>query len=462
MAGPLINKTAGTLLKDFGAGNHKPGSGSAVAFQGMLSAQMTITVIDLTLPKRNYRTKADDLRIILSEINDKIYPELGKLMEEDSVQFDKVITALRAKKNEKDIRIKSQLANSALEDLRIATDMPMEIAKRCMRLAECALFVFDHGYQAARGDSSVAIHGALSAVAGCLSIINLNLLSFTSNEWTESTRAEADLLRAAYDKLLLEATDRQEILKDEADKMHAFHLEINRLKKNLELNENASIAKIEEFARGVQNALWVHRDILWKNQMIDNPVKILDPITALKKLGYQYQQEPTLGIHEVDGEVFEVAGVIDSGTKYVEISEKFAPEKINFTIAHELGHALLHPNLVLHRDRPMDGSNALVPTDYREIQANKFATFFLMPRLTVIEQFKKHFLSEKFIINQNTAMLLGYKVGDLRDNFSDRHKLARLIASTKFYNYLAFRSLAEQFNVSIETMAIRLEELDLV
>ena len=55
----------------------------------------------------------------------------------------------------------------------------------------------------------------------------------------------------------------------------------------------------------------------------------------------------------------------------------FSLETIKFTIAHELGHALLHPNMVLHRDRPMDGSKSLQSKDYKELQANKFAAYFL-------------------------------------------------------------------------------------
>lgn len=44
----LLNVTTEKLLEKFGAGNHKPGSGSAAAFQGMLSAKLLVTVISLT------------------------------------------------------------------------------------------------------------------------------------------------------------------------------------------------------------------------------------------------------------------------------------------------------------------------------------------------------------------------------------------------------------------------------
>ena len=43
---------AAELLEKFGKGSHVPGSGSAAAFQGMLSAQLILTVISLTLDKK--------------------------------------------------------------------------------------------------------------------------------------------------------------------------------------------------------------------------------------------------------------------------------------------------------------------------------------------------------------------------------------------------------------------------
>ncbi|MBU2269497.1 MAG: cyclodeaminase/cyclohydrolase family protein, partial [Bacteroidetes bacterium] len=49
----LLAITAEELLEKFGSGGHKPGSGSAAALQGMLSAKLLITVISLTNePKR--------------------------------------------------------------------------------------------------------------------------------------------------------------------------------------------------------------------------------------------------------------------------------------------------------------------------------------------------------------------------------------------------------------------------
>jgi formiminotetrahydrofolate cyclodeaminase/Zn-dependent peptidase ImmA (M78 family) len=457
----LIDLQTGILLKKFGSGNHKPGSGSAVALEGMLAAQMIRTVIDLTKGKPGYKDKFKDLEIIINEVENIIYPALTNLIQEDSIQFGKAIEARKARNSEKDIELKSKYANEALAELKIATEIPIALAKHCIRLTEIAMYIFDNGFQSARGDSSVAINGALSAVSGCLSIINLNLLSFRSNEWTIQMRSEADFIKKTRDTLLLAENDRQENLQNEADQIHKFYLELNEFQKGLQLNDKASNDQIEKLVSEIQNAMWRYRDSIWKNDVPETPSEIIDPIKLLKKLGYQYQQKSTLGTYDSMGNTFEVAGIIDSVNNYVSISSNFKPETIQFTIAHELGHAILHPNQVLHRDRPMDGSS-LSSYDFKERQANKFASCFLMPKKLIIQQFQSLFLTNKVEINTQTALLLGFRLSELRAKCKDVRELSRFIASTTFYNHKFFPSIANQFQVSNETMAIRLEELQLI
>lgn len=458
----LIDLQVKTLLRKFGAGNHKPGSGSAVALEGMLAADMIRTVIDITKVRPAYKHLNSDLDIIMKEVESDIYPALTKLIQEDSIQFGKTIEARKARNAEvEDIELRSKHAQEALEELKVATEIPVSIAKHCIRLAEIGIYIFDNCFQSARGDSSVAINGALSAVSGCLAIINLNLLSFGNDEWTNKMRAEADDIKKVRDKLLLEEDDRQENLKEEAKQLHNFFSEIKEFQKGLQLNSRLTYEQIEKLASNIQNSMWKYRYYIWKNNIPETPAKIIDSIKLLKKLGYQYQQREILESFETNEGIYETAGVIDTQNKHVTVSNNFAQETKAFTIAHELGHAILHPGLVLHRDRPMDGSLP-ANNDYRELQANKFASCFLMPRKLIHQQFKVTFFTSRFEINTNTAILFGMRLSELREKCKTVRDLSRLLASVQFYNNRFFPSLASQFQVSTETMAIRLEELQLV
>jgi Zn-dependent peptidase ImmA (M78 family) len=72
---------------------------------------------------------------------------------------------------------------------------------------------------------------------------------------------------------------------------------------------------------------------------------------------------------------------------------KNCPGRMNFSIAHELGHWLLHKNSAQVR-LPMFEEEALIcrglnnKTDDRERQANLFATYLLMPEKFIVECMK--------------------------------------------------------------------------
>ena len=143
----LIDLQVKTLLQKFGAGNHKPGSGSAVALNGMLAAEMIRTVIEITKVRPAYKHLVNDLEIILKEVENDIYPELTKLIQEDSKQFGRTIEARTSRDTEEDIEQKSIFAKDALEELKVATEIPVAIAKHCIRLAEIGLYIFDRCFQ---------------------------------------------------------------------------------------------------------------------------------------------------------------------------------------------------------------------------------------------------------------------------------------------------------------------------
>lgn len=105
MEGKLTDISTAELLDKFGAGNHKPGSGSASALQGMISAKMLCTVIDLTCEakrRQTYSAYIPELSRIKKEIDSRIYNQLVTLFEEDSKQFDHVIHFREERDKEKD------------------------------------------------------------------------------------------------------------------------------------------------------------------------------------------------------------------------------------------------------------------------------------------------------------------------------------------------------------------------
>lgn len=461
----LLDKTVADLMEKFGAGNHKPGSGSAAAFQGMVSAKLISTVITLTAEEKRrvtYGHHINDLLFFQDEINNRIYPALENLFQTDSEQFDITIKSRSARDNEHDEILKNQLRLQALKDLKISISTPIEIAKLCKEVAEMASFVFDNGFRGARGDSQVGLSGAVSAIGGCISIIRLNVLSFNSDEYDylKSVIYEVDELEKEFTRLNSLAQSKMSILKNEFDIKLPLFEGINDI---INRYKSTKSPDIEKCVSELQNLVWKNRNLIWKS-VPNNPIEILNPELIFKKvLGFMVIDSGRYAVLQEDGSNTKVAGVIDQPNKLVAISHNQSSDIKLFTIAHELGHAILHDQKVLHRETPLNSKGNRKSRNPQEIQADNFASSFLMPKNLVIQAFNEIYSTKHFKLDENSAFKLGGRTNaDIRKECKNLRGLTRLLAKNEFYDNSSHNSLVEIFGVSVEAMAIRLEELELV
>lgn len=462
----LLEETVKDLLEKFGAGNHKPGSGSAAAFQGMVSAKLISTVISLTLDEKRlhyYSDYLDELVGYQNEIESRIYPTLADLFQYDSEQFDKTIQIRNLRNKEKNEIKKNRLRREALEELKISIAIPFRIASFCKEIAEIGVKVFDNGFQSARGDSQVGLSGAVSALAGCISIIRLNVLSFNSDEfeYSKSIVERVNSLDSEYQRLNNLANDKIIVLKDEYESRIPLYDGANKLLKKYRGKEKVDL---EQCAKDLQNLVWENKELIWKKALPTNHLDILKPASILKKvLGYDYFSSNNYGVLYAEGEITEVAGVIDQPNKLVVISKDFPASVQNFTSAHELGHAILHDKPIIHRDVPLYSPGERSLRSAEEIQADKFAAYFLLPTKLVKQEFKKIYNLDRFVLNDANAFSFGGRsVRDIKGECRDVHGLSKKLASSDSFSGKSFTSLAKRFNVSVQAMAIRLEEIDLV
>ena len=91
------------------------------------------------------------------------------------------------------------------------------------------------------------------------------------------------------------------------------------------------------------------------------------------------------GLDVKQGDLGQVSGMLVRGTAgaTIGVNSKHAPTRRRFTIAHELGHFLLHEGLLSHVDKDFrvnyrDDESSLA-TNIEEIEANTFAASLLMP-----------------------------------------------------------------------------------
>ena len=118
----------------------------------------------------------------------------------------------------------------------------------------------------------------------------------------------------------------------------------------------------------------------------------------------------------------------------------------------------------MHRDRALDGMAVAGKRSLQELQADKFATYFLMPSKLVMQAFQEIFGVNKFVINENnTFNLVKHSIpSKLKSECKDLRGLSLKLASTEKYIDESYISISSLFGVSVTAMARRLEELDLL
>ena len=103
----------------------------------------------------------------------------------------------------------------------------------------------------------------------------------------------------------------------------------------------------------------------------------------VKALGVQLRFSPL--DEELSGMVY-----VKDGTPIIGVNALHHPNRQRFTIAHELGHYMLHRELLsseVHVDKQfkvlMRDANSATGTDTIEIEANKFAAELLLPSFLI-------------------------------------------------------------------------------
>ncbi|MGH8687531.1 MAG: ImmA/IrrE family metallo-endopeptidase [Burkholderiales bacterium] len=219
--------------------------------------------------------------------------------------------------------------------------------------------------------------------------------------------------------------------------------------------------QIENEAIRLRWDIWNERGKLWPGRH-PHPLEVLNAQIAANILGYDLQYVPALSLpfSDTGGET---AGVLDRPKKTILVAECYGREVRSFTSGHELGHVVLHDQRVMHRDLPIRGLEQ-ESTDPVEREANYFAGCYLMPPDFLARVFKDMFGAAPFTFDYAAASFLRPQdSGSLLYAPHGSLTRYRALASARSYAVRAFgRSLAEMFQVSIATMAIRLRELDLV
>jgi Zn-dependent peptidase ImmA (M78 family) len=193
-----------------------------------------------------------------------------------------------------------------------------------------------------------------------------------------------------------------------------------------------------------------------------SPYRCLDPELICEHLGIRYESISEIGYERFTGG--RMVGLMDRQAKKIVVAGGDPWPQMRFTAAHEIGHWVLHGDLTMHRDRPnIHGDIFNQNLSSEELEANYFACYLLMPRRMIIKEFVKRFGPQPLEINDLSAHWLRPDSPDAVFR-SSAYSLDLYIfaAGCHHFNHRSFKSIAEQFDVSVSAMARRLKELKLI
>jgi formiminotetrahydrofolate cyclodeaminase len=117
---------------------------------------------------------------------------LAMLVDRDADAYQRVRHAYGMAKDAEDLRIKRSMEIQLAT--REATEVPLEVAERCVEMLEVASEVVRLGRASAISDAGVANFLALSALMGALLNVGVNLQGLDEAEYVESISARAAAL----------------------------------------------------------------------------------------------------------------------------------------------------------------------------------------------------------------------------------------------------------------------------
>jgi len=182
---PLMNLVGKEFIEELSTNSPAPGGGSVSALAGALGAALSSMVAALSHEKKellDLKPEMDEIGIEAQNLKDR----LSFLVDEDTNAFNKVMDANRlSATNDKEQSAKNQAIEIANK---YAIEIPLETAKKCLRVIELADTLVKKGNPNSVSDAGVAAEVALAGVSGACMNVLINLTSVEDETYCDDMR----------------------------------------------------------------------------------------------------------------------------------------------------------------------------------------------------------------------------------------------------------------------------------
>lgn len=204
----LINLSIKEFLAKTAGNDPVPGGGSIAALNGAIASALAEMVANLTIGKKKYEDKEEQMTQIAASANNHRMFFLEDI-DADSDAYNKVFDAFKLPKETDEE--KAERSKQIQAATKIAAEVPMEVARRAYAIMDLIAEVAEDGNQNAITDACVSMMSARTAVLGAILNVKINLSSLKDEEYVAKMKAECDQLEkdaVAKEQALLEKVNK--------------------------------------------------------------------------------------------------------------------------------------------------------------------------------------------------------------------------------------------------------------
>lgn len=198
----FIEKSVKEYVANVASGDPTPGGGSVAALAGSLGGALTSMVKNLTVDKKAFKELPEEVQSELLETSkeiEELTESLNKIVDEDTKAFDEVMKAFKLPKETDEDKTARSLAIQ--DGYRIALEVPLRSAKKCLRLLELQNIFAEYGNVNAITDVGVGTLLAYTGLEGALFNVTINLGSIKDEAYKTEISTEVDKILSSGKEL---------------------------------------------------------------------------------------------------------------------------------------------------------------------------------------------------------------------------------------------------------------------
>jgi formiminotetrahydrofolate cyclodeaminase len=170
-----------------------PGGGSVAALSGALAAALSGMVANLTIGKKKYADFEAPMKEVLERMS-VLKDELLEDIDRDAKAFDGVMACFKMpKETDEDKKNRKEAMQKAFKE---ASEVPFEVAKKCIKIMDEAEYVVVNGNKNAVTDGAVSAMMARTACLSALYNVRINLSSIKDEEYKNNLEKEVEILES--------------------------------------------------------------------------------------------------------------------------------------------------------------------------------------------------------------------------------------------------------------------------